>query len=77
MDRQTEMQVMQSLAQSIRPQDTLVTVTHKSELLPLVDRLIVIAQGQVVLDGPKDEVMARLQKPQPNTSHLRPVSKAS
>lgn len=77
MDRQTEMQVLQSLAETIKPSDTLIMVTHKTELLPLVDRLIVVAQGQVILDGPKDQVIARLQKPQTANSHLRPVSKAS
>ena len=77
MDRQTEMQVLQSLSDSIKPNDTLVMVTHKTELLPLVDRLIVVAQGQVVLDGPKDHVIARLQKPQAPSSHLRPVGKVS
>ena len=77
MDRQTEAQVLQSLAESIKPSDTLVMVTHKTELLPLVDRLIVVAQGQVLLDGPKDQVIARLQKPQQANSHLGPISKSS
>ena len=78
MDRQTEIQVLQALSESLRPSDTLVMVTHKTEMLPLVDRLIVVAQGQVVLDGPKDQVIERLQrKPQQPSTHLRPVSRAS
>ena len=78
MDRQTEIQVLQALGESLRPSDTLVMVTHKTEMLPLVDRLIVVAQGQVVLDGPKDQVIERLQrKPQQPSTHLRPVSRAS
>jgi ABC-type protease/lipase transport system fused ATPase/permease subunit len=40
-----------------------VVVTHKPELLVLVNRLIVVAQHQVVLDGPRDEVLARLNNP--------------
>jgi ATP-binding cassette subfamily C protein LapB len=43
----------------------LVVVTHKPELLVLVNRLIVVAQHQVVLDGPRDEVLARLNNPTP------------
>jgi ATP-binding cassette subfamily C protein LapB len=39
---------------------TLVLVTHRASLLQLVDRLIVIEKGQIVLDGPKDEVIRRL-----------------
>jgi len=43
---------------------TLVVVTHKPALLSLVSRLVVVAGGRVVLDGPKNEVLARLQQPQ-------------
>lgn len=60
MDRGLELQVTQALRASIRPQDTLVLVTHKIEMLEIVDRLIVIANHQVVMDGPKAEVLARL-----------------
>ena len=63
MDRNLELQVTQALTQSLQSQDTLVLVTHKGELLELVDRLIVIANHQVVMDGPKQQVLARLQTP--------------
>jgi len=42
---------------------TLLVVTHKQSLLPLFDRLIVVNQGRIVLDGPRDAVLARLQTP--------------
>jgi ATP-binding cassette subfamily C protein LapB len=45
----------------MRPQDTLVLVTHKPEMLTLVDRLVVIANQQIVLDGPKEQVIQKLQ----------------
>jgi ATP-binding cassette subfamily C protein LapB len=64
MDRALELQVTQALRQSLQSQDTLVLVTHKGELLELVDRLIVIANHQIVMDGPKEQVLARLQTPQ-------------
>ncbi len=35
-------------------------VTHKPELLALVDRIIVVAGKKIVADGPKDAVLARL-----------------
>ncbi len=41
---------------------TLVVVTHKPAMLDLVDRLIVIEQGRVVVDGPKDSVLTELQR---------------
>jgi len=68
MDRNLELQVTQALKTSLRNQDTLVLVTHKGELLELVDRLIVIANHQVIMDGPKDQVLARLQNPPPQAA---------
>ena len=70
MDRGLELQVTQALKAAIRPTDTLVLVTHKGEMLELVDRVIVIANQQVVLDGPKAQVLQKLQTPPgaaPNT----------
>jgi ATP-binding cassette subfamily C protein LapB len=42
-------------------------VTHKPELLVLVQRLLIVAQGQVALDGPRDDVLRRLQSNTPAT----------
>jgi len=39
---------------------TFVLVTHKQEMLQLVDRVIVVADHRIVMDGPKGEVLARL-----------------
>jgi ATP-binding cassette subfamily C protein LapB len=61
MDRLLEVKVMQALAQQIGVNDTLVLVTHKQEMLQLVDRVIVVADHRIVMDGPKGEVLARLQ----------------
>lgn len=63
MDRNLELQIIQALRQAINPEDTLILVTHKTEMLEIVDRLIVIANHQIVLDGPKAEVLQRLQTP--------------
>ncbi|STR44883.1 type I secretion system permease/ATPase [Iodobacter fluviatilis] len=43
-------------------QKTLLLVTHRTSLLDLVDRLIVLDQGQVVADGPKAQVIEALQQ---------------
>ena len=40
---------------------TIVLVTHRTSLLDLVDRLIVLDQGQIVADGPKAQVVEALQ----------------
>lgn len=41
---------------------TLILVTHRTPLLALVDRLIVIDQGKIVADGPKDTVLEALRQ---------------
>jgi ATP-binding cassette subfamily C protein LapB len=61
LDKQLELWVMMALRQTLRKEDTFVVVTHKPELLDLVDRIIVVAQNQIVMDGPKAEVLAKLQ----------------
>ncbi|MEN9905487.1 MAG: Toxin translocation ATP-binding protein, partial [Pseudomonadota bacterium] len=61
MDAQLEAKVMQHLFQEVSPDTLLVVVTHKTALLPLVNRLIVVDRGRVVLDGPRDAVLARLR----------------
>ncbi|HIN12888.1 MAG TPA: ATP-binding cassette domain-containing protein, partial [Gammaproteobacteria bacterium] len=40
---------------------TLITVTHRLPVLELVDRIIVLADGKIALDGPKDKVLQQLQ----------------
>lgn len=85
MDRNHEVKVMQALSTHIKPDDTLVLITHKPEMLQLVTRLIVIVNHQILLDGPRDEVLHKLQnqapvsKPPspPNTGPTSPPSTAA
>lgn len=60
MDTQTEKMFVEHLQKSLT-HETLVLVTHRHSLLSLVDRLIVLDNGKVVANGPKDEVIASLQ----------------
>ncbi|WP_420347590.1 type I secretion system permease/ATPase [Pelagibius sp.] len=46
------------------PGKTLFLVTHRSSLLTLVDRLLIIDNGKIVADGPKDEVLRALRQGQ-------------
>jgi ATP-binding cassette subfamily C protein LapB len=39
---------------------TAVIVTHKPSIIPLVDRIIVISNNMIVLDGKRDDVLRRL-----------------
>lgn len=58
MDMQTEAQVIRRLREETKDR-TVVIITHRVSLLDLVDRVIVIDDGQVVLDGPKSALNAR------------------
>lgn len=41
---------------------TLLVVTHRTSLLDLVDRIIVLDQGRIVADGPKAQVVEALRQ---------------
>ena len=45
-----------------RDRKTVVLVTHRTALLTLVDRLIVIDNGKIVADGAKDHVIEALKQ---------------
>jgi len=55
MDRQTEKAFIKKM-ENIIEDKTLVVVTHKTSLLQLVNRVIIVEDGQIVVDGPKHEV---------------------
>ena len=60
MDFSTEAQITQRLA-AFAQGKTVVLVTHRTSLLALVSRVIVIDAGRVVADGPRDRIMEALQ----------------
>jgi ATP-binding cassette subfamily C protein LapB len=41
---------------------TLLLVTHRTSMLSLVDRLVVLDNGRIVADGPKEVVIDALRK---------------
>ncbi|MEY4752716.1 MAG: hypothetical protein RJA44_391, partial [Pseudomonadota bacterium] len=59
MDAQTEQQFIQQLRGLIGG-STLVVVTHRPALLELVDRIVVVDNGRIVVDGPKQAVLTAL-----------------
>ncbi|HET9820655.1 MAG TPA: type I secretion system permease/ATPase [Burkholderiaceae bacterium] len=60
MDFSTEAQVTQRLAAFARGK-TVLLVTHRTSLLAMVERVIVIDHGRVVADGPRERIMEALQ----------------
>jgi ATP-binding cassette subfamily C protein LapB len=60
MDNSSEEQLRQRLANWVPA--TLLLVTHRTSMLSLVDRLLVLDNGKIVADGPKDAVIDALRK---------------
>ncbi|ESZ08060.1 ABC transporter ATPase [Mesorhizobium sp. L2C089B000] len=62
MDLASERQLIKQLKVAFDRNTTLIVSTHRFSMLELADRLIVIEQGKIVADGPKDQVIQALQK---------------
>ena len=60
MDSVTEARVISLLREVAAEGVTLLATTHKTALLPLLGRLIVLQSGRVLLDGPRDAVLLKL-----------------
>src|SRR5690606_11517866 len=63
LDFDTEALVLRTLQERLSAETTLIIVTHKLQLVNMIKRLMVVANGQIAMDGPAAEVMKRLQKP--------------
>jgi ATP-binding cassette subfamily C protein LapB len=64
MDAQSETSFLRQLKQASEGV-TLVAVTHRPAVLELVSRVVVMDNGKVVLDGPRDKVLAALSGVRP------------
>jgi ATP-binding cassette subfamily C exporter for protease/lipase len=62
LDEAGEQALMATLTQLKARGATVVVNTHRTNLLPAVDKLLVLRDGQVAAFGPRDEVLAALQK---------------
>ncbi|MBL4281900.1 hypothetical protein H8F07_05890, partial [Vibrio fluvialis] len=45
----------------LTPSETLVLITHKTTMLDVVDRVIVMEKGCIIADGPKEMVLNDLR----------------
>ncbi|WP_314973144.1 type I secretion system permease/ATPase [Comamonas testosteroni] len=61
LDNQSEAQLKRRLEEAAQDK-TILLVTHRTALLTLVDRLIVIDGGRIVADGAKDQVIEALKQ---------------
>ena len=77
MDKGTERLIRDRLAK-ITANKTLVLITHRPGLLDLVDRLIVVEDGKIIADGPREAVLRALNGPpsvpKPESGQLSPAA---
>lgn len=55
-DDTTALKLMQNLKDYLENK-TLILITHKQNVLFLINRLVVLEEGRIIADGPKDEVL--------------------
>ena len=61
MDYATETQVVRNIAHEIQKKTTMI-ITHKTSLVRIVNRLVVMENGRIILDGPRKQVLEQLKK---------------
>ena len=74
MDTATEATFIRNMKQHSGELSTIILATHRSSLLDLVDRIIVLDRGRLVADGPKNQVLASLAS---NVAGVKKKSKSS
>ena len=68
LDQETEERALRAITGSLETNDALVMVTHKISLLSMVQRLIVVVNGKIILDGPTAAVLQKLSPARPAAS---------
>ncbi|MCB2061987.1 MAG: ATP-binding cassette domain-containing protein, partial [Novosphingobium sp.] len=63
LDVETEALVLRAIVEQLDPETTLILVTHKLQLTNLTNRLMIVANGQIAVDGPTAEVLKQLTAP--------------
>ena len=61
MDANYETFVMTHLFEHLAAETTIFVATHKASILNHVERVLLIDEGEIVLDGPREEILARMQ----------------
>jgi ATP-binding cassette subfamily C protein LapB len=65
MDGDLESYVMHNMFTMTPTDSVILLATHKRTMLKLVSRIIVVDQGRIMLDAPRDEALARLNSQTP------------
>jgi ATP-binding cassette subfamily C protein EexD len=76
LDQAGDVALLATLLELKRQGRTVIIVTHRSNFLGQVDRILMLAEGQVALHGPRDEVLAALNQPPRPAARPAPVAAA-
>jgi ATP-binding cassette subfamily C exporter for protease/lipase len=70
-------QALMNTLQSLKAQgSSVLLITHRTSVLPLADKLLMLREGQVAMFGARDEVLAALQKAQTEGQSQGQVARA-
>ncbi len=61
LDQGSEIKALQAIHNWAKSK-TLVVVTHRPQVLQIVDRIVVVNEGKVIMDGPRDKVLQQLNQ---------------
>jgi ATP-binding cassette subfamily C exporter for protease/lipase len=64
LDAEGDVQLTQTIEEVKARGTTILIVAHRMSVLPVVDSLLVVRDGQIAMRGPRDEVLRQLAPPQ-------------
>ncbi|CAM4224866.1 type I secretion system permease/ATPase [Psychrobacter arenosus] len=76
MDNRQEQRCLQVLRHELQDGQTFIVSTHKTALLDLVDRLIIMDNQRIIMDGPKQAVLNELMNNEKTKKQLTAEQKA-
>jgi PrtD family type I secretion system ABC transporter len=77
LDAEGDLQLLSTLGEAKKAGTTILVVAHKLSILPIIDKLLVLREGNIEMFGPRDEVMRRLSPARPPQAVPQPKAKAA
>lgn len=74
LDQDGEQALVEAIQKTRSKRRTIVLVTHKANILAVADKILVLNQGQLMLFGPRDEVLQKMMSPRVVPSQAAPGS---
>jgi ATP-binding cassette subfamily C protein EexD len=68
LDHEGDLALQQTLNLLKQTGRTLIIITHRTNILSQMDKILLLAQGEIIHYGPRDQVLAALQQPAPKSA---------